>query len=285
MPQLTWQEQTNDAAGGQPRDATAARRVLVAGNRAFTRFLDEHPLAAGGPRPVMQIALEDLGLNQPGTAPLQQPFAAFIGCADARVPVEIIFGQAANDLFVVRVAGNVLGAECLGSLDFAVEQLRTVRLVGVLGHTGCGAVTAAVDAFLVPSSYLGVAASLPLQSIVAGLLAPVRAAVYALHEAHGDDVAAAPGYRAAIIDLAVTLNAALVAAVLRRNFATRLGDALGVVYGVYNLTSRSVGAPNAAGAGEDWLPGLFDPPDDEAGFATLAEQLARSRFMLNLLAG
>ena len=54
---------------------------------------------------------------------MQEPFAAVLGCADARVPVEIVFGQGFNDLFVVRVAGNVLGDECLGSLDFAVSNL------------------------------------------------------------------------------------------------------------------------------------------------------------------
>lgn len=283
MPELSWQQQSDAPAGARPRSAAEARGALVAGNRAFTRFLDEHPLTAGGPRPVMQIALEDLGLSRPGTAPTQRPFAAFLGCADARVPVEIIFGQAANDVFVVRVAGNVLGSECLGSLDFAVEQLGTVRLLGVLGHTGCGAVTAAVDAFLVPSTYLGIAANLPLQSIVAGLLAPVRAAFHALHEAHGDAVASLPGYRAAVIDLSVTLNAALVAAVLRRNYQARLGNELGVAYGVYNLASRSVGAPNPAAEGDVWLSGLFDPPNDEAGFAGLATRLARSRFVTALL--
>lgn len=283
MPELSWQQQSDAPVGARPRSAAEAHGALVAGNHAFTRFLDEHPLTADGPRPVMQIALEDLGLSRPGTAPTQRPFAAFLGCADARVPVEIIFGQAANDVFVVRVAGNVLGSECLGSLDFAVEQLRTVRLLGVLGHTGCGAVSAAVDAFLVPSSYLGVAANLPLQSIVAALLAPVRAAFHALDEAYGPTVADRAGYRAAAVDLSVVLNAAMVAAVLRRNFQGRLGDELGIVYGVYNLASRNVGLPATGDRGDMWQPGLFAPPDDEDGFATLADRLARSPFFAELL--
>ena len=283
MPELSWQQQSDAPAGARPRSAAEARGALVAGNRAFTRFLDEHPLTAGGPRPVMQIALEDLGLSRPGTAPTQRPFAAFLGCADARVPVEIIFGQAANDVFVVRVAGNVLGSECLGSLDFAVEQLRTVRLLGVLGHTGCGAVTAAVDAFLVPSSYLGVAANLPLQSIVAALLAPVRAAFHALEEVYGPTVANRAGYRAAAVDLSVVLNAALVAAVLRHNFRQRLGEQLGITYGVYHLGSRSVGSPNPTADGDPWQSGLFEPPHDETDFAALAGQLTLSRFIAGLL--
>ena len=74
--------------------------------------------------------------------PKQAPFAVVIGCSDARVPTEMIFGQGFNDLFVIRVAGNVLGDVCLGSIDFAVEALsESVKLLVVLGHSGCGAVT------------------------------------------------------------------------------------------------------------------------------------------------
>ena len=75
-------------------------------------------------------------------APRQTPFAALLGCADARVPLELVFSRSANDAFAVRVAGNVLGAECVGSLDFAVTQLPSIRVVAVVGHTGCGAVGA-----------------------------------------------------------------------------------------------------------------------------------------------
>jgi carbonic anhydrase len=71
----------------------------------------------------------------------QQPFAAVLGCSDSRVPVEMIFDQGPGQLFVVRVAGNVAGPTQLGSLEFAVSALG-VRLILVLGHTGCGAVAA-----------------------------------------------------------------------------------------------------------------------------------------------
>jgi carbonic anhydrase len=69
----------------------------------------------------------------------QDPFAAVLGCSDSRVPVEIVFGQGLGQLFVVRVAGNVVAPTQLGSLEFAVTQLG-VRLIVVLGHSGCGAV-------------------------------------------------------------------------------------------------------------------------------------------------
>lgn len=75
----------------------------------------------------------------------QQPFATVLGCADSRIPPELIFDQGFGDLFVIRVAGNVIGEEVAGSIQYAVQHLRTPLLV-VLGHEGCGAVTAAVQA-------------------------------------------------------------------------------------------------------------------------------------------
>lgn len=77
----------------------------------------------------------------------QQPFATILGCADSRIPPELIFDQGFGDLFVIRVAGNVIGEEVAGSIQYAVHHLRTPLLV-VLGHEGCGAVTAAVQALL-----------------------------------------------------------------------------------------------------------------------------------------
>lgn len=73
----------------------------------------------------------------------QSPFAAVLACSDSRVPVEIVFDQGLGDLFVVRVAGNVVGEAGLGSLEYATEHLG-VRLLVVLGHEGCGAVAAAL---------------------------------------------------------------------------------------------------------------------------------------------
>lgn len=75
----------------------------------------------------------------------QEPFAIIVGCSDSRVPVEIVFDQGLGDLFVIRVAGNVVSKTQLGSIEFAVGTLGA-RLVVVLGHTGCGAVHAALEA-------------------------------------------------------------------------------------------------------------------------------------------
>jgi carbonic anhydrase len=73
----------------------------------------------------------------------QAPFAVILGCADSRVPAEIVFDQGLGDLFVIRVAGNIVAPSQIGSVEFAVERIGT-RLVVVLGHTRCGAVTAAI---------------------------------------------------------------------------------------------------------------------------------------------
>jgi len=74
----------------------------------------------------------------------QQPYATILTCSDSRVPPEIIFDQGLGDLFVIRVAGNVLDDVILGTIEYAVEHLHT-PLVMVLGHDKCGAVTAAVE--------------------------------------------------------------------------------------------------------------------------------------------
>lgn len=74
----------------------------------------------------------------------QQPFAIVVGCSDSRVPAEFVFGQGLGDLFVVRVAGNVVAPSQIGSVEFAAEQFGT-RLVVVLGHSGCGAVRATLE--------------------------------------------------------------------------------------------------------------------------------------------
>ncbi|MBW7884372.1 MAG: carbonic anhydrase [Caldilineaceae bacterium] len=80
----------------------------------------------------------------------QQPFAVVLGCSDSRVPVEMIFDQGLGDLFVIRVAGNIVAPSQIGSVEFAAAQFGT-RLVVVLGHTRCGAVQATLDELQRPS--------------------------------------------------------------------------------------------------------------------------------------
>jgi carbonic anhydrase len=79
----------------------------------------------------------------------QEPFAVILGCSDSRVPVEIVFDQGLGDLFVIRVAGNIVAPSQVGSVEFAAQQFGT-RLVVVLGHTRCGAIQATLDSLLRP---------------------------------------------------------------------------------------------------------------------------------------
>ncbi len=80
----------------------------------------------------------------------QSPFAVILGCSDSRVPVEVIFNQGFGDLFVIRVAGNVVAPSQIGSIEFAVEAFGT-PLVVVLGHSRCGAVQATLEELRRPS--------------------------------------------------------------------------------------------------------------------------------------
>jgi len=128
--------------------ATEALERLREGNR---RFVDgRHGLEAG----ITRTRREALVAGQ-------EPFAVVLGCSDSRVPVEIVFDQGLGDLFVIRVAGNVAAAPEAGSVEFAAGKLGA-RLVVVLGHTHCGAVTATVDAL----QHADASASPNLRSIV-----------------------------------------------------------------------------------------------------------------------
>ncbi|UCF37401.1 MAG: carbonic anhydrase [Acidobacteriota bacterium] len=80
----------------------------------------------------------------------QEPFAVILGCSDSRVPVELVFDQGLGDLFVIRVAGNIVAPSQIGSVEFAAEQFGS-RLVVVLGHTQCGAVGATLQQLQQPT--------------------------------------------------------------------------------------------------------------------------------------
>jgi len=106
---------------------------------------------------------EDLTILAQKTADKQEPFAAVLSCADSRVPVEIVFDQTIGHVFVTRVAGNVATPEIIASLEYGAAVLGT-RLIMVVGHGGCGAVTAAIAGKAVPGQ-------------ISALYAPLRAAV------------------------------------------------------------------------------------------------------------
>ena len=81
----------------------------------------------------------------------QEPFAIILGCSDSRVPAEIVFDQGLGDLFVIRVAGNIVAPSQVGSVEFAAARFDT-RLVVVLGHSQCGAITATIEELQNPTN-------------------------------------------------------------------------------------------------------------------------------------
>jgi carbonic anhydrase len=110
---------------------SAALAELLAGNERFVTGTRVHP--------------NQDAEHRSAVAGGQAPFAVVFGCSDSRLAAEIIFDRGLGDLFVVRTAGHITGPEVLGSIEYAVTVLGT-PLVVVLGHSSCGAVTAAVDA-------------------------------------------------------------------------------------------------------------------------------------------
>lgn len=228
-----------------PKDGPAARQILEEGNRLFVRWIesckqDSEPLEQH--RYIVHYNADDLGLpNASGEVGKQAPFAALLGCADARVPAEIIFGQPRNNLFVVRLAGNVLSDESLGSLDFAANHLGdSIRIAVVLGHTSCGAVAAAADTYLNPWSYLQETTTHALRSIVDRIFIPVRKAARSLKSSGGIEVDKNPAYRDALVETAVFVNTAQTAYDLRRSLDEIDRQDLQVVYGVYDLLTHRV---------------------------------------------
>ena len=119
----------SDATPRLSADDALAR--LVAGNERFVQGEARFPT-------VQKEILADLAKGQ-------QPYATILGCSDSRVPPELVFDAGFGELFVIRVAGNVISAEILGTLQYAALHLQTALFV-VLGHEGCGAVEAALGA-------------------------------------------------------------------------------------------------------------------------------------------
>lgn len=135
--------------------AEAALRRLKEGNE---RFFSGSSRFSAAPKEALASLVEG-----------QEPFATVLGCSDSRVPPELIFDAGLGDLFVIRVAGNVMSPEIAGSMQYAGTHLKTPLFV-VLGHEGCGAVQAALDVkyrgAIVPSRI-----SLLLESLLPSLVA------------------------------------------------------------------------------------------------------------------
>lgn len=174
-------------------------------------------LMAGNERYAAQntVSFDDLRALREKTVSKQEPFAAVLSCADSRVPVELIFDQSIGQLFVVRVAGNIVTPEVVGSLEYGVAALG-VKAILVMGHASCGAVTAALQAKDEPGQI----------SVLYQHLIP------AIKDVHGS------------VDAAVRDNAAYQAKLLREGSTVIAKaiktDGVKVVGGVYDLGSGRV---------------------------------------------
>lgn len=255
---IHWADGTTEARS-RPQTAEQAQQALEAGSARF---------AGLGTRPVkLWLDPAAVGMTPEGVDhPAHAPFAGVVSCSDARVPIELTLGRATNDLFVVRNAGNVTDASCRGSLHYALANLPSVRLYAVIGHSRCGANTAAVDALAGPDRYLAVATDGPLRELVDALLAGVTFAQRALRTVHGAAAEDSPHYRARLITLATLANTALSATVLERDLGRPC------VFGVYRLASREVGVRTAEG----WRPGLQRAPRTDAALTELVLGAAAS---------
>jgi carbonic anhydrase len=152
---------------------------LKEGNGRFTSGNPQHPHESSEERTkIATNSHENLGMSAADAAKrreelanAQHPFAVIVGCADSRVPPEIVFDQGLGDLFVLRVAGNVIDDHSLGSTEYAVDHL-SVRLIVVLGHERCGAVKAAKETIAAKGK-----APAHIQSLVTAIRPAVEATV------------------------------------------------------------------------------------------------------------
>jgi carbonic anhydrase len=196
--------------------AVAALARLREGNR---RFVANESTASSQLTPSQRLALTNG----------QEPCAIVLGCSDSRVPAELVFDQGFGDLFVIRVAGNIVAPSQVGSVEFAAARFGT-RLVVVMGHSQCGAVTAAVEEVLGRSTN----ESRNLRSIVDRVRPSVEAVVSGREDAHVD----------ALVGLAVRANVRASVDHLRHGSQLLEGliqrDGLRIVGAEYSLDSGVV---------------------------------------------
>jgi len=158
---------------------TDAISKLKEGNKRYTSGNLEHPHQSTEDRAQLAAnSYENLGMTpaeaakrRAELAKSQHPFAIVVGCSDSRVPPEIVFDQGLGDLFVLRVAGNVIDDHSLGSIEYAVDHL-AVRLILVLGHQRCGAVKAAKETIAAKTKALA-----HIQSLVSAIQPAVEATI------------------------------------------------------------------------------------------------------------
>lgn len=262
-----------------PKSNREALKRLETGNIRFSKTVAHLQSIGTGEKSLapLIIPVNPVQLGLPivsGLAPAHAPFALVLGCSDARAPIEHIFDCSSNDLFVVRVAGNVLGLECLGSVDYAATQLRSTIQCGiVMGHTNCGAVTAAVDVYLSPNNFADFAFSHAVRTLIDRIMLSVRSAERALEEVLGNKVKKHKHYRDWLITTSVYLNAAVTAFDLQREIHA-IAKGLSVSYTVYDVAmTRICALPIKSKQDEETVPRFLPAPKDTEGFKDLTEKI------------
>lgn len=259
-----------------PATVDDALESMRRGNERFVAFLRHMQKATLGQNidKELVIPVSPVSLGLPlwsGGEVTQAPFGLVLGCSDARVPVEHVFDLAFNSLFVIRVAGNVLGTECIASVDYAARNFgNSLKFIAVLGHSSCGAVTAAVDTYLRPNDYSEIACTFALRSLVDRLQIAVRGAANALKLQTDDKIEQHPLFREMLIETAVYLNAAITSFDLRRELRALDSSTLNVFFGAFDLESQLVrGLPKAVEV--DLRPPVFrESPQSAEEFVELS---------------
>jgi len=202
---------TPAAAAADPQAADDSWNRLLEGNSRFVEGRQIHPHATGHWREQLVDG--------------QHPFACVLGCADSRVPPEIVFDDGLGDIFTIRAAGEVLDSSVIGSIEYAVEHLH-VPLVVVLGHANCGAVSATIDVVRGKGHVTG-----DISTLVRTIEPAVRATT-----PHADD----RSFLAACVAEQARRTAEILQerSVIIRNAVA--GRALGVVAASYDLSSGRV---------------------------------------------
>jgi len=196
---------------------------LQSGNQRFVSDVRDH-------------GVHDFRVQRAEVESTQNPFAILLGCSDSRVPAEIIFDQGLGDLFVIRVAGNIVCPSQVGSIEMAAERFGT-RLVVVMGHTRCGAIQATLELFENPE--------MSISPNLAAIIDQVRPSLdLVANEATTNPQSERNAGRDALIDRAVRANIVASAdklrtqsEVLRRLIAS---DGLLIVGAEYSLASGEV---------------------------------------------
>jgi carbonic anhydrase len=278
-----------------PSTPELAIERLREGNARFATFMENCRMSIAQQPVVIPCDRAEVGLGEHDAygRPKQSPFALVLGCSDAREPAEILLGQGFDELFTVRVAGNVLGDECVGSVIYALDKFAPIgtakasgslKLIVVIGHRNCGAVHAAVEAHEDdPSSLLERVGSTPhpLAAIVARIAPVVTVAAWAIDRTYGPGASRDKKHTEILTEIGVYLNAALGAFELNKIVKARFpGDGpppVAVRFGVFDVSNDFVqgGMPPYASTSAPPKIAFGEPPDSPNWFPRTAEKCAR----------